>query len=223
METDWLRLLLGLIGLVSLIYASLVALRQDDLKSMIAFSSIAHMGIALLGIATFTELGIQGAIYMMIAHGVISPLLFLLCGSIEHGAGTRQIPELGGLGTGMPATSSFFVYGAFASLGLPGLAGFVAEFLIFVGLFTDNGFFSETHIWIPVVALLSIILAAGYYLWAVQRVVFGPESAASEKAHEAPWSEMLVFTLLSLITLILGLLPAILINVSEEFVSGLVG
>ena len=196
-------LLIGGIGLISLLWGAMVAFRQADLKRLIAYSSIGHMGIVLLGVASQTAPGFAGALYMMIAHGVISPLLFFLSGVIKHHVHTRIIENLKGLTHHMPTTTAVLVYTSFASAGLPGLAGFIAEFSAFVGIFSWS-------ITIAAIGVLGIIITAAYYLWMLQRIVFGtPEQVAFDPkgVTDSTRVENAVFFLLGLFTLLLGIYP----------------
>jgi len=213
-----IRLIIAIIGMVSLAYPAFVALRQDDLKRMIAYSSISHMGIVLLGLAAYNSWGINGAIYMMIAHGVISPGLFLLSGVVEHNtkSHTRLMSKVGGLAHKMPFTAGLFVFLGFASAGLPGLAGFIAEINAFVGLFADP-FLGGEYIWIPIISVLSIIITAGYYLWAIQRLLFNDPTEELEDTKPAKWYEIWPVFTLAVFALVLGLVPTLIWWVIDAF------
>ena len=205
-EFAWL---VAIIGLVSLLYGSWVALRQVDMKSLVAYSSVGHMGIILLGVATQTPEGFAGAMYMMIAHGIISPLMFFIAGTIGHSANTRDIPKLKGIAKSMPVVSAVMVFGAFASAGLPGLAGFWSELLVFIALF-NWGEFGRV---LALIGALGIIFTAAYYLWMLQRTVFGDVNPELEHAHDiSHWSQYAVLALLCLFTVILGILPGLLLD-----------
>ena len=202
-EFAWL---VAIIGLVSLLYGSWVALRQVDMKSLVAYSSVGHMGIILLGIATQSAEGIAGAMYMMVAHGIISPLMFYVAGTIGHSAKTRDIPKLKGFAKNMPITASVLVFASFASAGLPGLAGFWSELLVFLALF-------EWSMYLAFLGVIGIIFTAAYYLWMLQRTVFGDVNPELSHAHDVShWSQYSVLGLLSLLTLLLGLFPAWLLD-----------
>ncbi|MFW9915615.1 MAG: NuoM family protein [Candidatus Thorarchaeota archaeon] len=201
-------LLVAAIGIVSVIYGSMVALRQTDMKRLIAYSSIGHMGFVLLGLASQTEVGIIGANYMQIAHGVISPLLFFLAGVVLHHAKTREISDLKGLTKNMPGTAGVLVFASFASAGLPGLAGFIAEILVLVGVFDWNR-------GIAAAIALGIIITAAYYLWMLQRIVFGPRNPNLEGVDDAVRFEIITFALLVPVIVMLGLLPFLAIDVMK--------
>ena len=215
-EFAWL---LAIIGLVSLLYGSWVALRQVDMKSLVAYSSIGHMGIVLLGVATQSEAGFAGAMYMQIAHGIISPLMFFVAGTIGHSADTRDIPKLKGISKQMPITAAVLVFGSFASAGLPGLAGFWSELLTFLALFAKTaipiaflGLTLDGRV-LAVIGALGIIFTAAYYLWMLQRTVFGDVNPELKHAHDVTHlPQYLTLGLLCLFTVLLGLFPAFLID-----------
>ncbi|MHA2297746.1 MAG: complex I subunit 4 family protein [Candidatus Hodarchaeales archaeon] len=206
--------IVGLVGLISIFWGGLVALRQNDVKRLVAYSSISHMGYVLLGVAAYVAIleadptatttamiALQGAIFMMIAHGIISPALFQLCGMLQHWAGTREINLLKGLPKSSETTSIILVAFSFASAGLPGMMGFIAEFTILIGVFR----------WNPTLALitvLGIVLTAAYYLWMLQRVVFGEKSEfLDEHAKPVPKIEYISLALMFIVVLIFGLYP----------------
>ena len=208
------------------VYPAFIALRQDDLKRMIAYSSISHMGIVLLGLAAYNTMGFNAAMYMMIAHGVISPALFLISGIIEHNtkSHTRLISKVGGLGHKMPFLAGLFAFMGFASAGLPGLAGFIAEFGAFLGMFQDKDLLaSDRWIWIPVLAVLSIVITAGYYLWAMQRVLFNEPTDELDDASFAKWWEIGPIFVLALFTLLLGLVPSVVWEILDDWSNSVIG
>lgn len=193
------------IGLVSIAYGAFLALAQQDLKSMIAYSSISHMGAVLLGIATLTPLGLTGAVYMMLAHGLISAMLFMSAGIVQHHAGTRLIHRLGGLANGqaMPIASAITLFAYLAGLGLPGLAGFVAELTIFLGTFEAFG-------WWVLLPLAVLIVTAAYFLYAFQRAYHGPYAPDRVAVHgDVVWYEFVPMFVLALATFAFGVWPAL--------------
>ncbi len=212
------RILMGIVAAISMIYPAFIALRQIDMKKMIAYSSISHMGIVLLGLAAFNPAGLNAAMFMMVAHGVISPGLFLLAGIVEHNtkSHTRDMDRVSGLTEKMPFTSALFVALGFASAGLPGFAGFVAEFLGFTSAF-NSPIFQDEYIWIPIVAVLSVIVTAGYYLWAMRRVLFNKPSDEIGNTSEAKWWESGPVFVLAISALVLGLMPALIQRVMDEW------
>jgi NADH-quinone oxidoreductase subunit M len=167
------------LAIIGIIYGALVAMVQPDVKRLVAYSSVSHMGFVVLGLFSFTELGMQGALYQMLNHGVSTGALFLFVGFIYERRHTRLISEFGGLASPMPWFSTLFVIASLSSIGLPFLNGFVGEFLILIGMWTSR---VVDHPWIvTMLAGTGVIWAAVYMLWMLQRVVFGkvtnPENA----------------------------------------------
>ncbi len=220
---ETLRWILGIFGTVSISYSAFVALRQSDLKKMIAYSSVGHMGFVMLAYAAFTVNGLVGAMYMSLAHGVISPMLFLISGTVQHIAGTREIPKLGGLGTKAQLTGSLMVFSFFASAGLPGCAGFVAELIGFIGVFEAGELaMNSIWFWLGMIGVISIIVVSAYYVWALQRAVMGPVSEAVEDAHEAPKSELIPLFMLAIIILLMGVFPQRILEMLQRYAEQLV-
>jgi NADH-quinone oxidoreductase subunit M len=160
------------VAVIGIIYGALVAMVQPDVKRLVAYSSVSHMGFVVLGLFSFTELGMQGALYQMLNHGVSTGALFLFVGFIYERRHTRQISDFGGLATPMPWFSTLFVIASLSSIGLPFLNGFVGEFLILVGTWTSKAV--ERPFIVTMLAATGVIWAAVYMLWMLQRVVFGP-------------------------------------------------
>jgi NADH-quinone oxidoreductase subunit M len=158
--------LISLLAIVGIIYGALVAMVQPDMKKLVAYSSVSHMGFIVLGIFSFTVQGLEGAVYQMLAHGVSTGALFLLVGVIYERRHTREISEFGGLAHRMPVFAAFFLIVTLSSIGLPGLNGFVGEFLVLLGTFGVN----KTH---AAFAASGVILSAVYMLWMYQRVIWG--------------------------------------------------
>lgn len=208
---------IGLIGVVTILYAAFVALIQTDLKKMIAYSSVSHMGFVVLGLAAANTEGISGAVYQMFSHGLISALLFLLVGVLYDRTHDRMIPNYRGLISKMPAYSVIVTIAFFASLGLPGMSGFIAEILIFIGAFQSATSAAATiPTWMPIVATLGLLLSAAYYLWTLQRMFFGKFSThitvdRNVLTDITPSEKVLLYTLSGLIVLF-GLFPSILLN-----------
>jgi NADH-quinone oxidoreductase subunit M len=213
---QWAVPLMFVIGVLSMIYAALICLVQRDYKRLVAYSSIGTMGLVLLGIAasvyTGNPLGLVGANYMMLAHGFISPALFMLCGILAHNLGTRDIPLMGGLADKLPRTSFWIVVFSMAGLGLPGLAAFVAEFLVYSGAWAAFG-------WLVFIPLLYLIISAGYYLWAAQRALFGPfverPGVDYHHAYDVHWFELTALVVLFLFTLAYGVWPKLLTEILD--------
>ncbi|MBI4310389.1 MAG: NADH-quinone oxidoreductase subunit M [Chloroflexi bacterium] len=200
--------LLAALGVISIIYGALVTVRQSDLKRLIAYSSISHMGLVLLGISSVgvaagkvSAVGLNGAALQMFTHGTITGLMFLLVGFVYEKAHTRYIPDMGGLAGRMPFLAVFFVLTGLASLGLPGLSGFVSELLVFMGAFL-------VWSWPTAIAVFGIVLTAGYILWMVQRVMFGPPLHRYEHVGDATLMEAIPVVLLFAAILAVGVYPA---------------
>src|SRR4030095_9008477 len=194
------------LAVIGIIYGALVAMVQPDVKRLVAYSSVSHMGFVVLGLFSFTELGMQGALYQMLNHGVSTGALFLFVGFIYERRHTRLISEFGGLSTPMPWFSTLFVIASLSSIGLPFLNGFVGEFLIMIGTWTS---FAIGHPWIyTMLAGTGVIWAAVYMLWMLQRVVFGkvtnPENA---KLHDLNAREVGLLIPLLLLMLFMGVYP----------------
>jgi NADH-quinone oxidoreductase subunit M len=197
--------ILAVLGVINLLYGAFLAFIQDDFKMVLAYSSISHMGIVLIGLGALNEAGIQGAIFQVISHGLISALLFFLVGVMYERVNTSSLANLGGLAKVMPITAGFILTGAMASLGLPGMSGFVSEFMAFLGLFKE----------MPVIAAIGtigIIMTAVYLLRAVLNMTFGP---LNEKISEA--TDMRSFELVPVVVLV-GLI--VLIGVYPNVLSG---
>jgi NADH-quinone oxidoreductase subunit M len=192
---------ISVLAIVGIIYGSLVAMVQPDVKKLVAYSSVAHMGFVVLGIFTFSMSGIEGATYLMCSHGVSTGALFILVGMLYERRHTRLIKEFGGLATTLPTYSAFFMIVALSSLGLPGLNGFVGEFLIIVGAFHARPLFGA-------LAALGVVLAAVYLLWMYQRVFFG--QVTNEKNRNLPdcnGREKVILVAVVLVVLWMGVYP----------------
>jgi len=197
---------LAVLALVSIIYGAFVAMAQRDLKKMVAYSSISHMGFVLLGAVAFNVLSLSGAMFMMFAHGLITSVMFMSVGVIQHNVGTRIIKNLGGLARRMPRLAFLMTAGFLASLGLPGLVGFVAEFSVLAG----------TYPIFPVIvyiALVGIVVTAGYHLWALQRSLFGPLPPKLRKVVDGHGYEIAALAVLLLLIALFGIFPAPVIDV----------
>jgi len=199
-----MQLVMAVIAVASILYGAMVCLAQRDLKKMVAYSSISHMGFVLLGYATFTQLGIVAGVFQMFAHGLVTAVLFMMCGVVQHHAGTRIIPSLGGLAKKMPSASTMMTIGFLASLGLPGLVSFAAEFMVFASVYQTWG------LWL-LLPMVAVAVTAAYYLWALQRSMFGPltDKIDTSQIHDISWFEGVpVGTLIALIA-IFGVFPLV--------------
>jgi NADH-quinone oxidoreductase subunit M len=197
------------LSLIAIIYGAIVALVQPDLKKLVAYSSVSHMGFVTLGIFVFNEQGMQGAILQMVNHGLITGALFLLVGVIYERTHDRTIAKMGGISTPMPAYAVAFGFFAFASAGLPGLSGFVGEFLSLVGAFLFNP-------WVAAIATVCMVLAAAYLLWMYQRLFFGEVSDFIKGVghHLTDLSPIEILTLAPLAALVVlfGVMPGLLLD-----------
>jgi len=208
--------LIYLLSLVAIIYTSLVALMQDDMKKLIAYSSVAHMGFVTLGIFTMTQQGIEGSIFQMISHGLISAALFLSVGVIYDRMHTRLISEYGGIVSIMPKYAIVLMIFTLGAIGLPGTTGFIGEFLILMGAFKKNFL-------VATIASLGVILAAAYMLWLYKRVVFGKLINENlKKMVDLKKSEILILWSLAIPTILFGFYPEPLINTIEVSISNLI-
>jgi len=207
-EAAWLMITLSIIGII---YGALVAMVQPDVKRLVAYSSVSHMGFVVLGLFSFTQFGMQGSLYQMLNHGVSTGALFLFVGFIYERRHTRKISDFGGLATPMPWFSTLFVIASLSSIGLPFLNGFVGEFLIMIGSWTSNAI---AHAWIAtMLAGTGVIWAAVYMLWMLQRVVFGkvdnPENA---RLRDLNAREILLMIPLLLLMLFMGVYPRVFLD-----------
>jgi NADH-quinone oxidoreductase subunit M len=199
----WIMITLAIIGII---YGALVAMVQPDVKRLVAYSSVSHMGFVVLGLFSFTELGMQGALYQMLNHGVSTGALFLFVGFIYERRHTRLISDFGGLSTPMPWFSTLFVFASLSSIGLPLLNGFVGEFLILLGAWTST---AVQHSWIAtMLAATGVIWAAVYMLWMLQRVVFGKvTNPANAALADLNAREIGLLLPLLILMLVMGVVP----------------
>jgi NADH-quinone oxidoreductase subunit M len=205
------------LAVIGIIYGALVAMVQPDVKRLVAYSSVSHMGFVVLGLFSFTELGMQGALYQMLNHGVSTGALFLFVGFIYERRHTRMISEFGGLATPMPWFSTLFVFASLSSIGLPFLNGFVGEFLILIGAWTSR---VVSYPWIvTMLAATGVIWAAVYMLWMLQRVVFGkitnPENAGLSDLNRR---ELGLLVPLMFLMLFMGVYPRVFLDRSRASV-----
>jgi len=204
------------LSVIAIIYTSLVAMVQEDMKKLIAYSSVAHMGYVTMGIFAANQQGIDGAIFQMLSHGFVSGALFLCVGVIYDRMHTREIDAYGGLVNRMPAYALVFMLFTMANVGLPGTSGFVGEFLTLMGVF-------QVNTWIAVFAATGVILSAAYALWLYRRVVFGDLIKESLKSiSDMTPRERMIFAPLIVMTLLLGVYPSLAIDVIGPTVEHLV-
>tara|TARA_Y100000590_G_C15629392_1_gene980623 strand:- start:520 stop:1344 length:825 start_codon:yes stop_codon:yes gene_type:complete len=209
LASDYFVPLIFTLSLIAIIYTSLVALMQEDMKKLIAYSSVAHMGYVTLGIFTFTQQGLEGSIFQMISHGLVSAALFFSVGVLYERMHTRLIVNYGGLVSIMPKYAVVLMVFTLAAVGLPGTSGFVGEFLILMGAFKKNVF-------VAIIASLGVILAAAYMLWMYKRIIFG-EILKNElkKIYDLNKIEILILSLLVIPIIFFGFYPDLLINTTE--------
>jgi NADH-quinone oxidoreductase subunit M len=222
---DWAPWI-GLLAVIGIIYGALCCLAQRDMKRLIAFSSVSHMGFVMLGIATLTDFGLNAAVFGMVAHGLITGMLFFVAGSVQERYETREMSRLGGLLTQAPKLGWVLGFCAMASLGLPGLAGFWGEFPAVLSAFDPSKaasslFGGADNLWtyrtFMVIAAIGTVLAAGYLLWMLQRVAFGTPKPEFENAHihDVHVLEWVAWAPLLALIVVLGLYPDILFSVTD--------
>jgi len=208
---------LAVFGVVNILYGAMVTLIQTDLKRLIAYSSISHMGYVLLGVSALGQVGLTGAGMQMFTHGLITGLLFVVVGMVYDRAHTRQIGELSGLAHQMPMIAVVMVIAGLASLGLPSMAGFVSEMMVFLGTF-------EKHGALTILGVIGILLTAGYILWMIQRVFLGERLPRWEGLGEATaWWERTALVAMVAVIFLIGIYPAVLADVIETGVQPIVG
>lgn len=191
---------------IAIIYGSFVALMQEDMKKMIAYSSVAHMGFVTLGIFSFNQQGLDGAVMQMISHGVVSAGLFMCVGSIYERLHTKKISDMGGIATKMPNFAMVAMILMLGSVGLPGTSGFVGEFLAIIGAFKSNKI-------IAIISALGVVLGACYMLWLYKRVWFSEISNRKiYKLHDVKNLELVSYLVMALIVIILGIYPNLVIK-----------
>ena len=211
------------LAVMSVLYGAVVTIRQTDLKRLIAYSSVSHMGLVLLGVASvhvlsdgsLSSVGLTGASLQMFTHGTITGLLFLLVGLVYEKTHTRYIPDMGGLAGRMPLLAGAFLLAGLASLGLPGLSGFVSELLVFLGGF-------KVFAWPTALAVIGILLAAGYILWMLERVFFGRPKDYLAEVKDVDWVEAVPIALLVASIVVVGIYPKLLTDVFEAGVQPII-
>ena len=211
---DW-DIWFAAIGAISVLYGAFITLRQTDVKRLIAYSSVSHMGLVLLGIGALGDTGLTGAAYQMLAHGLITGLMFVMVGLMYERTHTREISRLGGLARQMPLITTGMVFAGFGSLGLPAMAGFIAEVTVFLGAF-------ERFEWAVLASIVGVVLSAGYVRWMLQRVVFGPVKHEWDGVTDAHhwWEHTVVVGLVALVIL-LGVYPAIMMDMLEPAIDSI--
>jgi NADH-quinone oxidoreductase subunit M len=197
------------LSLIAILYIALIAIVQKDMKKLIAYSSISHMGFVTLGLFMFNSIGIEGAYVQMISHGFISAAMFLSVGVLYDRLHTRQIADYGGVIHAMPTFAAFAVFFAMANCGLPGTSGFVGEFMVIMSAMQNN-------FWIAVIAASSLIFGAAYSLWMVKRVFYGEARNQKIRAlKDISWREFLILSILALLIILVGVYPKIITDITN--------
>jgi len=207
--------LIAVLAVINVLYGAAASMVQRDLKSLVAYSSVSHMGYVLLGVAALSSVSLSGAALQMFTHGTITGLLFLLVGLVYERTHTRQIADMSGLAPRMPVVATLFVMAGLASLGLPGMSGFIAEFTVFIGSYGA----------IPLATILGafgVVITAGYTLWMLQRVFFGPPTERWASLGDARGIEIIPLVSLIAIIILIGVYPAVLTTVVDHGIATLV-
>lgn len=206
---------LAVLGTINILYGAFVAMAQTDFKKMVAYSSVSHMGFVLLGLASFTVTGFNGALLQMFNHGIITGAMFLLVGVIYSRAHTRDLDKFGGLGVKMPVYAGFLSLFTFASLGLPGLSGFVGEFLSFLGSY-------YTFQTVTIISALGLVITAGYFLYMLQRMLLGNLNEKWAGLSDISKTEILTLVPLMIITVVIGVYPLSILKYQSAAVIDLI-
>ena len=213
--TDYFSKFMAVLGVIGIIYGALVSMAQKDLKKLVAYSSVSHMGYCLLGMSVFSYfgepfiVGISGCMFQMVSHGLITGALFLLVGVIYDRAHTREIAAFGGLWTKVPVYGSLMTFFCMASLGLPGLSGFISEFLVFVGGFAQYKVLTG-------IAVIGVVLTAGYFLRMIQKVFLGQFNVKWSNLTEINFREIFTVVPLAILTIMIGIYPRVLSYMMDD-------
>jgi len=207
-----------ILSLIGIIYGALVAMMQKDMKSLVAYSSVSHLGFVMLGVFAATPVALQGGVLQMINHGISTGALFLIVGVIYERRHTRLISEYGGLSHIMPVYATVFLIMTLSSIGMPGLNGFIGEFFILQGTFAAPG------LWIyAAIAVVGIVLGAAYMLWLYQRVMFGKlENPLNQSLPDLNWREMVTFVPLIILAFWIGIYPSYFTKFLDQPVNAIV-
>ncbi len=203
---------LALLGVISMVYGALVAMAQTDFKKLIAYSSISHMGVVVLGMASMNTQGMTGAVFQMFNHGTITAMLFLIVGVIYDRSHTRGLNDFGGLMNQMPRFAGIMTVAFFAALGLPGLSGFISEAFSLLGAF-------QTFRWLTIIGAITIVLTAGYMLWVLQRVFLGTLPDKWKNLTDMDGREMVMLAPLAVIVIFLGIYPSPVLDLMNSSVN----
>jgi NADH-quinone oxidoreductase subunit M len=204
------------LSVVAIVYTSLVALMQEDMKKLIAYSSVAHMGFVTMGIFAVTAQGVAGGIFQMVSHGIVSAALFLCVGMVYDRMHTREIAAYGGIVNRMPLYAFVFMVFTLANVGLPGTSGFVGEFLSLIGTFRVNT-------WVATLATIGTILSAAYALWLYRKIIFGKlEKPSLFNIKDIGWREIAIMAPLVILTIVFGVYPKLVLDISSASVAQLI-
>jgi NADH-quinone oxidoreductase subunit M len=214
-------LVLIVLAVINVLYGAAVTLRQTDLKRLIAYSSVSHMGYVLLGIFALGQVSLVGATLQMFSHGIITGLLFAMAGLVMHNSKERDLRKLGGLARQVPIMAVVFSVAGVASLGLPTTSGFAAEFLVFVGSFTSTAV-AGIKLW-TILGVLGVVITAGYILWMLQRVFYGPPQDKFNKTKDADILERVYMFVFVAVIMLVGIYPAILTDIIKAGVMPIMG
>ncbi len=230
----WFAPALAVFGVINIIYGGLCAMHQTDIKKLVAYSSVSHMGYCLLGLAAFTYVGLNGAMLQMFNHGTATAMLFLLVGVIYDRTHTRGVNDFGGLATRMPIYALISAIAFFGSMGLPGLSGFISEALVLIGAFNADALFwplvgeggtiftgASLFMICTIIAALGIILTAAYLLWTVQRLFLGPLPEKWKDLSDISWREAFTLVPLALMIILFGIYPLPLLELIGSSLSAL--
>jgi NADH-quinone oxidoreductase subunit M len=205
----------SILAVIGIVYGAVVALIQTDIKRLVAYSSVSHLGFVVLGIFAFTQQGVAGGVLQMVNHGLATGGLFLLVGMVYERTHTRELDEMGGLANVMPWLTGAFLFTAFASVGLPGLNGFVGEFLVVIGTFAVNNVYGS-------MAVLGVVLAAIYLLWSYQRMAFGPVREEHRHLPDVSLREVTVLAPVLALLLVLGVYPKLVTETIDPVTEAIV-
>jgi len=224
----WFAPALAIFGVINIIYGALCAMDQKDFKKLVAYSSISHMGYCLLGLAAMTRIGMTGSLYQMFTHGTVTAMLFLIVGVIYDRTHTRGLNDFGGLAHKMPIYTTIAVIAIFASLGLPGLAGFISEAAVLIGSFNADQLFQDRYLTdmmmfkgpnlfkiCTILAAVGVILTASYLLWTLQRVFLGPLNEKWKDLPEISWREIATLAPLAFLVIALGVYPMPILDLMD--------
>lgn len=215
---DWAPLILT-IAVINVIYGAAITLKQTDIKRLIAYSSVSHMGFVLLGIFTLGEISMNGAVLQMFSHGIITGLLFAITGVVMHNTHERDINKMGGLAKQMPRTAIIFILAGLGAMAVPATSGFIAEVSVFLGSF-QSSVVPGGQVF-TMICLLGLVLAAAYILWTVQRVFLGPGLDKFQMVKDADKTEIVFSVVFLLIMFGVGLYPQIIVDVIQTGVAPL--